>query len=167
MTVVSDTSPLNYLVLIEQAGVLPRLYGRVLIPRSVHEELSAPETPAPVRAWVGDLPGWVEISNDPPAADESLGHLHAGERDAISLALRSGAGALLVDERRGREEAEKRGVKVIGTLGVLVAAYENGLLDLTEALGRLRQTTFHVSPKLLAAILQKYRGAEREGGAGQ
>ena len=43
--VVSNTSPLNYLILIGQIELLPQLYGRVLIPRSVHEELNAPETP--------------------------------------------------------------------------------------------------------------------------
>ncbi len=39
--VVSDTSPINYLVLIGQINVLPTLYGRVLIPQSVYEELGA------------------------------------------------------------------------------------------------------------------------------
>jgi predicted nucleic acid-binding protein len=86
-----------------------------------------------------------------------LSHLHTGERDAISLALQVQADALIIDERRGREEAEKRGLKVIGTLGVLAAGHEGGLLDLAETFERLRQTTFHVSPKLLAAILQKYK----------
>jgi predicted nucleic acid-binding protein len=43
--VVSDTSPLNYLILIEQINLLQQLYSRVLIPGSVHEELSAEETP--------------------------------------------------------------------------------------------------------------------------
>ena len=46
---------------------------------------------------------------------------------------------MIIDERRGREEAEKRGLSVIGTLGVLAAAHERGLLDLTAALDLLRQ----------------------------
>ena len=46
---------------------------------------------------------------------------------------------------------------VIGTLGVLTAAHERGLIDLIAALHSLRQTTFHVSPKLLASIAVKYR----------
>ncbi|HST21601.1 MAG TPA: DUF3368 domain-containing protein [Blastocatellia bacterium] len=157
--VVSDTSPLNYLVLIEQINILSMLYGRVLIPQSVYEELNAPETPEQVRAWRTNLPDWIEVSTEQLAPDAGLIHLHAGERDAISLALHIGASALIMDERRGREEANKRGVNVIGTLGVIAAAHEKGLLNLPETLDRLRQTTFHVSSKLLAAILQKYQGS--------
>jgi predicted nucleic acid-binding protein len=47
MIVVADASPLNYLVLIEQIGLLPTLYGSVLIPEAVHRELQRPGTPAP------------------------------------------------------------------------------------------------------------------------
>src|SRR6267142_748091 len=120
--VVSDTSPLNYLILIEQINLLPQLYTRVLIPGSVDEELNAPETPDLVRRWRASLPDWLEVSTDLAAPDPDLSHLHAGERDAISLALHVKADAVIIDERRGREEAEKRGLRVIGTLGVLAAA---------------------------------------------
>jgi predicted nucleic acid-binding protein len=162
--VVSDTSPLNYLVLIKQINILAMLYGRVFIPQSVSEELNAPETPEPVRAWRTGLPDWVEVSPEQPAPDMGLSYLHAGERDAISLALHTRASALIIDERRGREEAESRGLKVIGTLGVIAAAHERGLLDLVEAFDRLRQTSFHVSPGLLAAVLRRYQSpAEEEG----
>lgn len=162
--VVSDTSPINYLVLIGQINVLPTLYSRVLIPQSVYEELGAPETPETVREWRANLPSWIEVPSEQPTPDIGSNYLHAGERDAISLALNIQANALIIDERRGREEAEKRGLKVIGTLGVIAAAHESGLLDLTETFDRLRQTTFHVSPKLMAAILRKYQvPAEEEG----
>ena len=153
--VVSNTSPLNYLVLINQIDLLRRLYGRVVIPASALDELRAPETPAVVRTWATDLQEWVEVSAAPPA-DAGLSRLHAGERDAISLALAVDAGALLMDERHGRQEAESRGLKVIGTLGVLVAAHERGLVDLLAAIDSLRQTTFHINPKLLASIVVKY-----------
>lgn len=51
-----------------------------------------------------------------PIDDEGLTRLHAGERDAISLALTVHADAVLMDERHGRQEAENRGLKPIGTL---------------------------------------------------
>jgi len=161
--VVSDTSPLNYLILIGRINILPTLYGRLLIPQAVYEELSAPETPEAVREWRANLPSWIEVQPEQLTPDTGLNHLHAGERDAISLALSIQADGLIIDERRGREEAEKRGLKVIGTLGVIAAAHERGLLDLGETFDRLRQTTFHVSPKLLAAILRKYQGSAEEG----
>ena len=116
--VVADTSPLNYLVLIEQIDLLPQLYGRVLIPEAVLDELSAMETPRLVRVWATNLPEWIEVSPATPIHDAGLTRLHAGERDAISLALTVHADAVLLDERHGRKEAENRGLKPIGTLGV-------------------------------------------------
>jgi predicted nucleic acid-binding protein len=153
--VVSNTSPLNYLVLIDQIHLLSALYGRVLVPKSVHEELRAPETPEAVRSWVNSLPQWLEIASEVPVADSNLSELHQGERDAIALAQHLRADALVIDERRGRQEAESRGLIVIGTLGVLTAAQERGLVDLAKAIDLLRQTSFHASPKLLAMILER------------
>ena len=151
--VVSDTSPLNYLVLIHQIDLLPQLYGQVLIAESVLEELSAVETPQIVRNWATNLPEWSEVSPAAPIHDAGLSRLHAGERDSISLALQVRADAVLLDERRGRQEAENRGLKPIGTLGVLVAAHQRELIDLMASIDALRQTTFHASPKLLASIV--------------
>ncbi|HKG47184.1 MAG TPA: DUF3368 domain-containing protein [Pyrinomonadaceae bacterium] len=153
--VVADTSPLNYLVLIDQINLLPQLYGRVLIPESVLDELSAMETPELVRNWVTNLPDWIEVSPATPIDDTGLTRLHAGERDAIALALAVHAAAVLLDERRGRQEAENRNLKVIGTLGVLAAAHDRGLIDLSATIDALRQTSFHASPKLLASIVDR------------
>jgi predicted nucleic acid-binding protein len=113
--VVADTSPLNYLVLINQIHLLPELYRRVFIPTSVIDELRAPETPEPVQTWAASVPDWIEIRHTASIADATLTRLHAGEGDAISLALETSADALLIDERRGRQAAEDRGLKVIGT----------------------------------------------------
>ena len=153
--VVADTSPLNYLILIDHINLLPQLYGRVLIPESVLNELSAIETPQLVRNWATNLPEWIEVSPATPIDDAELRRLHAGERDVISLALTVHADAVLMDERRGRQEAENRGLKPIGTLGVLVAAHERGLIDLRSTIDALRQTSFHASPKLLATIVER------------
>ncbi len=161
--VVADTSPLNYLVLIHQINLLPNLYGLVLIPESVLDELSAIETPQLVRNWATNLPEWVEVLPATPIDDASLTRLHVGERDAISLALTVHADAVLMDERRGRQEAENRDLKPIGTLGVLVAAHERGLINLTATINALRQTSFHASPKLLASIVDRSLPPTKEG----
>jgi predicted nucleic acid-binding protein len=59
--VVSDTSPLNYLVLIEAVHLLPKLVSGVLIPPTVAAELAHPRTPAVVRQWISNPPPWLEI----------------------------------------------------------------------------------------------------------
>lgn len=45
MIVVADSSPLHYLILLEQAKILPRLYANVLIPNAVAAELRAAASP--------------------------------------------------------------------------------------------------------------------------
>jgi len=82
----SLTSPLNYLVLINQIDLLPQLYGRVCVPESVLDELTAEETPQLVRNWATNLPEWIEVLSATPIDDGGLTRLHAGERDAIWLA---------------------------------------------------------------------------------
>jgi len=96
--VVSDTTPLNYLILIGSIDVLPRLFNKVLIPPAVLRELSHPLTPAPVAEWARSLPAWVEVKA--PQNDLHLG-IGAGEDEAISLAVELGV-AVLMDERVGR-----------------------------------------------------------------
>jgi predicted nucleic acid-binding protein len=49
--VVSDTSPLHYLVECEAIEILPALFREVIIPPTVHRELQHSKTPVPVRAW--------------------------------------------------------------------------------------------------------------------
>jgi len=59
--VVADTSPINYLVLMEHIEVLPHFYGTVAIPPSVWEELQDIHTPPVVRIWVANCPPWLEV----------------------------------------------------------------------------------------------------------
>jgi predicted nucleic acid-binding protein len=101
--VVSDTSPLNYLVLVGEAAVLNHLYGQVLVPAAVIEELRRVGTPRAVRRWVLGPPSWLEIipRGIVPTQDLGLELLGEGEREAIALALNRRADILLMDDREG------------------------------------------------------------------
>jgi hypothetical protein len=85
MIVVADTTPLRYLVAIAREHLLPALYGRVLIPPAVADELSHENTPEVVRAWLAAQPSWLEI-RQPTRTLEPEVDLDRGERDAIALA---------------------------------------------------------------------------------
>ena len=61
LIVVADTTPLRYLVVIAREHLLPSLYGRVLIPPAVAEELNHKSTPDVVRKWFAARPSWLEI----------------------------------------------------------------------------------------------------------
>ena len=153
MIIVSDTTPLNYLILIDQAHVLHELYDSVIVPQSVFDEMQRAETPAEVRAWVAARPQWLEV-RPVQATDPSL-KLGAGEREAIALALEFHADAILLDDRKARREAERRGLTVTGTLAVLATAARRGLLDLPAAIALLQQTTFRAPSALIQSLLDQ------------
>lgn len=151
---VSDTTPLNYLVLIKAIDVLPRLYERILIPPAVRAELSVPEAPKAVREWIAASPSWLEVLPCSKTSDPDFVRLDHGEREAILLASELGASLLLMDERDGSAVARSRGLTVIGTLSVLDAAAVRGWLDLPEMFERLNQTSFRSPRKVMAAMLE-------------
>jgi predicted nucleic acid-binding protein len=97
--VIADTGPINYLVLIDHIGILPALFGKVILPGAVHDELCNVDTPEAVRRWIANAPEWIEIRHSAsPAVFSELG---AGESEAITLALELHADLLLMDDRRG------------------------------------------------------------------
>jgi predicted nucleic acid-binding protein len=154
MTVVSDTSPLNYLVLIDHQEILPVLFGHILIPEAVWHELRSPAAPQPVKTFLETWPRWLErriVSQVP----QDLQQLDPGEQEAIALAQSVGASLVLLDEKKGRQVARDLGFVVTGTLGVLDLAARRGLVDLVDALKRLERTTFRTTPRLLRHIQEK------------
>lgn len=170
MIVVSDTAPLNYLILIDCVTVLEALYGHVIITQAVLRELQHPDAPAEVQRWVSQPPEWTEVRAI-HRPDPTLGMLDVGEQEAIALAEELGADEVLIDERKGRRIAEGRGLSVTGTLGILEAAAERGLLHLPEALEKLQQTSSRVCDGLGRednpighALLASRRTLLRQGG---
>jgi predicted nucleic acid-binding protein len=161
--VIADTGPLNYLILIGHIDLLPVLFEKVVLPATVQSELASGKAPFLVRHWVGNLPAWLEVRDAPlsQAEDASLKGIDAGERAAIQLAASLHADLLLMDDRKGVNAAQKRGLRVTGTLGVLDLAAQRGLADFAQAVEQLRQTNFRVPQALLDALLEKHR--ENEG----
>jgi predicted nucleic acid-binding protein len=155
MIVIADTSPLNYLVLIGAIDVLPTLYQSVVIPKAVFAELHTEDTPHLVKEWIDGSPSWLEVKQAVETEAALPATLGAGEREAIVLAQQLTADALIIDDRDGRKEAMQRGIKVIGTLGILNDAAIRGLIDLPTAITKLQQTSFRASAKLITVLLEQ------------
>lgn len=153
MIVVADTSPINYLILIDQIAILEVLYGRILIPHAVHEELLSLKAPLSVRAWAKNPPGWLELLSPSTGLHPPVARLDRGETEAIALAEELHADWLLIDEAAGRNEAAKRGLQTIGTLGILREAHRAGLLNLRTAIDHLAATGFRVNQSLIQLLL--------------
>ncbi len=162
--VVADTSPLRYFVQIGQIDLLPRLFEKIFIPSVVSAELRHPSAPEAVRDWVISAPGWLEVSAVTAVDDPSLLVLDEGEKSAIALGLLLSADLILIDDRRGAAIAREKGFEVTGTLGILDLAARRGMVDLTDALTRLRTTNFRARKQLFDALLKQHQ-QDKQGGA--
>ncbi len=118
---IADTGPINYLIPIGHIDLLPTLFEIIVLPAIVQGELASGKAPASVRHWITNPPAWLEINNAPRSQIEnpSLAGIDAGEKAAIQLALSLNADLLLMDDRKGVRAANKRGLVVTGTLGIL------------------------------------------------
>lgn len=155
MIVVSDTTPINHLILVGKIFILPELLGKVIIPFAVFQELQTDKTPKVVKMFIENLPDWLEVRRPQFLFDEDLNDLDAGEREAIVLAEELKADVLLMDERSGREAALKRNLPVVGTLSILERAAQKDLLDFTETLGELKANGFFIAPLLEKDFLER------------
>lgn len=155
MIVIADASPLNVLVRIGLVHILHDLFGHVAIPLAVYHELQHPHAPQMIRDWILNPPDWLTIQ--PPKVIAQNLDLDPGETEALSLAMELDSHLLLLDDLKARRVAQRLGLNIMGTLGVLELAARKNLLDLRASLGLLRQTDFAISDALLLAVLKRHK----------
>jgi len=107
MLVVSNTSPLRYLVEVKAIHVLPKLYDQLMTTPQVTAELRLGHFPDVVRRWAEQPPAWLQIES--PSTLRYLDQLDDGEASAVSLACERHASLILIDERAGREVSRNVG----------------------------------------------------------
>ncbi|MEJ5248498.1 MAG: DUF3368 domain-containing protein [Caldilinea sp.] len=129
MTIVSNASPLINLARIGKLDLLRQLYGEVLVPQAVWQEvvLDGAERPGADEVKTST---WIQMRTigDQRLAQALRQELGAGEAEAIVLAIELQAELLLMDERLGRETARYLGVRPIGLMGVLLEAKHRRLI---------------------------------------
>jgi len=158
MIVISDTSTITNLVAIQYLQLLPQLYGQVYIPQAVYNELVDIHPPNLQTIQIREA-SWLEVRkiNRGELVDRLQGaaRLDAGESEAIALALEVKADLLLIDERRGRAEADRLGIRIIGLLGILVEAKQKSLIIAVKPIldDLIAKAEFRVSNLLYIKIL--------------
>lgn len=158
--VVADAGPLIALARIEQLSLLAALYGQIVMPESVMRELRL-ESHRPDARLLSDgfAQGFLRTHPLPPDSTAELARLRrvldAGESAAILLALVLACRFLLIDERRGRVIARRRGIPVVGVAGVLLAAKRRGLLETVKpVLLALSNHGYRLSDALITEVLR-------------
>ncbi|GAA6624277.1 DUF3368 domain-containing protein [Scytonema sp. NUACC26] len=135
MIIVSDTSPLANLIVVGHVDVLPQLFGAIVIPDAVYLELLANGENHPVTKTVMTA-DWLNVRSVSNQAQvmilERERRLDPGEANTIVLAIELQATQLLIDERLGRTEAKRQGLRITGILGVLLAAKRQGLIPVVR-----------------------------------
>ena len=158
MIVISDTSVICNLFLIDQLELIPKLFNNVIIPPKVHAELIELEkfdfdiTPI-INA------DFIEIKTpiNRSVIENLLLELDEGEAEAIALALEIDADILLIDERKGRQIAKSLGLEITGILGILLQSKKAGHISeikpILDAL--INDANFFIAKNLYKFILQK------------
>ncbi len=156
IVVVSNTSPLSNLAAIGELPLLQQLYGTVIVPDAVAQELASAGADEPASAVIATFT-WLQVrSLSNTALLNSLAqNLDSGEAAAIALAAELRADRLIIDERRGRRIARDLGIPITGLLGILLAAKQRQLVPRVQPLlDRLVESGFWLRPELYAEILR-------------
>ena len=161
MIVVSDTSPLGSLFLIGRLSLLPALFGKVVIPGKVFDELMVLETSFGHDLSEFKSASWLEVVQvvDIKAVHHFQKILDKGESEAIVLAKELRADFLLMDETDGRRIAQQEGLRIIGLIGVLMRAKRTGIIEAVKPLlDELRLAAdFRIAQSLYEQVLKEMK----------
>lgn len=165
MRAVSDAGPLIHLSWIDRLDLLPLLFDEIVTPVAVRDEVlrAGPDIPGATSLREALAAGWPSVRpvRDRAAVEALRAELDHGEAEAIVLMRELDADIVLLDDRRARVYALQLGLSVTGTLGILRAARDRGLLPaVLPLLAELRRRGFRISAELVEQIRQEE--AERE-----
>ncbi|HEY0461540.1 MAG TPA: DUF3368 domain-containing protein [Pyrinomonadaceae bacterium] len=138
-TIISDTSCLILLEKIGELGLLHRVFGEILITQEIADEYGL------------KLPEWISIQNSSNKNYQKIleASVDKGEASAIALAVELVDCLLIIDDLKGRNLAETLGIKITGTLGVILEAKLSGNINSVKPLlAKIKQTDFHFSRNL-------------------
>ena len=157
---VADSGPLIALGRLDLLELPARYFESVLVTATVWGEVTrkpdADEAPRLARAAAAGL---IQVTPDPEPIPESLLRqtIGAGERSAIALGIGMNA-SLLIDDRRARQIAIELGRPVVGTLGLLLRAREEGFVPVLRPLiEHLQATGYYLPGALVQEVLSSLR----------
>ncbi len=148
MKAVVDTSVLIALSSIDRLDILERLFTNVLVSRAVAEEYGEP------------LPEWIRVYDvkNKQLVQVLLETIHRGEAETIALAIEANADTAVLDDKKARNIARKLGLKIIGTIGILILAKKQNLINNIEAeINKLIETSFYLSQDVIKRALEEAR----------
>lgn len=158
MLVVSNTSSLLNLAIIDRLFLIKQQFGKIIIPSEVLAELRTSENlPGSQQLQAAITAKWITLQKVEDRAFVRLlkRDLDRGEAEAIASATQLNADWLLLDEREGRRIAGTLGLNITGVLGIILKGWHEGkVTSVKELINQLRtQANFHIAPNLERQIL--------------
>ena len=127
LRVVSNTTPILSLIKIDKLELLPALYNQVTVPEAVYREIMAGHD----KEYFADMRNfdWITVETIRSVAlRQALSDLDDGEAETIVIAQEQSADLVIIDEKNGHRAAERLGLTITGTIGVLLTAKERGFI---------------------------------------
>lgn len=158
MLIVSDTTPIISLIKANRLEILKTMFQEVIIPQAVYNELVCNLRFADEADIVKncDFLKVVSVQNtDNIALLRETEKLDAGESEAIILSQKETADILLMDEHRGRQVAKRMGINITGTIGILLQAYDEGLLsqgDILDCMECIQKNRIRIGKTLMEYV---------------
>ena len=158
MTIVSNSGPIIHLSMGGQIALLPQLFGEVWVPRIVYQEVVDNGNGLPGSQELRNA-SWARVADqvDPSqVATFAAEQLDPGEAHALALAVTLRASLLLLDDRAARHVADRSGIPMMGTLGILLTALQAGAIArIAPVLNQMKLQGFWLSPRLERDILER------------
>lgn len=155
--VVVNSTPLLVLGNIGQLDILQKMYGKIVIPEAVFHEVTEKDDAA--SQAVLEARNWIQVETIRNSSEYALyrARLHAGEVETMILAQQEPTADIVVlDDNAARKTAEFLGLKVTGTIGILVKAKQNGIIQqIKPLLNEIKQNGFFISDRLMNMILHE------------
>jgi predicted nucleic acid-binding protein len=156
--IVSNTGPLAVLGKAQLLFILQELHEEVLVPRAVELELKA-KTEGVLMFTTNP---WIKVADvrNKELVKGLMLSVDQGEAEAIALALRQNA-CLLIDDLLGRKAAKRLGLLIHGTLGLLIAAKNKGIItSVQDCIERIVEVGYYLDDKLIETVLRTAKELE-------
>jgi predicted nucleic acid-binding protein len=142
-----NTTPFIALASIDRLNLLHQVLGDIAVAQAVAEECAQG---GPISVPCLQRLPWVSLYPDLPSDESMILDLDRGEKQTILLARHHGSDLVVIDERRARSLAEYLGLRVTGTLGILVKAKASGFIpSFREAAAAMRGQGIYYSQGLI------------------
>lgn len=155
MIVVSNSTPLIALAKIDCFDLLRELFGAIVVPTAVYDEVVTHAQDRPGAAQIRQA-GWIQtqVPADQTKVDYLRADLDHGEAEVLVLAEQVSANWVLLDEPKARLAAELLGLKFMGTIGLLLLSKRMGKAErVRPLLDKLKMNKFHLAERVYQAAV--------------